>query len=387
MPEFGMPASPIPPASAASRPAAAPVAESATTALYRAALGPVNTARYLAVFERFDAAGRASLVWHPAAALCTLSWMVFRRLWVAALVYALAVAGVTGLVLWRLPQVLAWPAGVQWGALGSLLLLSVALPGLLGHALLHANTRRRMVRAVATARTVREACATLGRQAGSRRRLHAVVLGNALLAAVLVAAWLAWAPARPPTAGPLAGTRTEQAAAPDEPALPAAIRSSALPEPAPVLAAGIPPAAGVGMASDAEPRVVSVTATGAVTAAEPEPEPDAGVVPATPSPAGVSATVLAARPAVAPPVPAGAPAPVAPGDYGINVGLFADEGNARRAHDRLIEAGLPATTQVIASAKGPLTRVRVGPFDQRASADAAARRIRALGLEAVVFRQ
>ena len=94
---------------------------------------------------------------------------------------------------------------------------------------------------------------------------------------------------------------------------------------------------------------------------------------------------------VVPPVlkPESAPptAMVSTSGFAINVGLFADAGNADRVHTRLVDAGLPAFIQVVDSPNGQRTRVRVGPFANRAAADDAALRIRALGLEAVVFRQ
>ena len=70
MPESGM--------SAPSQPAVT-APESATTALYRAALGPVNTAHYLTLFARFDEAGRSSPSWNWAAGLVTLNWLAFRQ--------------------------------------------------------------------------------------------------------------------------------------------------------------------------------------------------------------------------------------------------------------------------------------------------------------------
>ena len=73
--------------------------------------------------------------------------------------------------------------------------------------------------------------------------------------------------------------------------------------------------------------------------------------------------------------------------FAINVGLFADANNADRVLTRLVDAGLPAFIQVVDSPNGQRTRVRVGPFASRALADDAAVRIRALGLDAVVFRQ
>lgn len=72
--------------------------------------------------------------------------------------------------------------------------------------------------------------------------------------------------------------------------------------------------------------------------------------------------------------------------YYINVGLFAEEANARKAQARLLNEGLPAFRQEISAGKKRRLRVRVGPFADRAEADAAARTIRAMGLEAVVIR-
>ena len=69
------------------------------------------------------------------------------------------------------------------------------------------------------------------------------------------------------------------------------------------------------------------------------------------------------------------------------MGLFAEDSNARKAHAKLIDAGLAAFTQELDGPKGKRTRVRVGPFDTQAEADAAAQKIRALKLDAVVFGQ
>lgn len=73
--------------------------------------------------------------------------------------------------------------------------------------------------------------------------------------------------------------------------------------------------------------------------------------------------------------------------YYINVGLFADEANARKAQARLLNEGLPAFRQELNVSSGRRIRVRVGPYPRRTEADAAAASIRSMGLEAVVFRQ
>lgn len=76
----------------------------------------------------------------------------------------------------------------------------------------------------------------------------------------------------------------------------------------------------------------------------------------------------------------------APGYY-INVGLFAEEANARKAQARLLNEGLPAFRQTLETAKGKRIRVRVGPYGNAKEAGAVATRIRGMQLEAVVFKQ
>ena len=74
------------------------------------------------------------------------------------------------------------------------------------------------------------------------------------------------------------------------------------------------------------------------------------------------------------------------GDY-VNAGLFAVSANGSNAYQKLENAGLPVFSDVVVSKKGHLTRVRVGPYATRAQADAAAKKIRSLHLDANVFRR
>lgn len=75
-----------------------------------------------------------------------------------------------------------------------------------------------------------------------------------------------------------------------------------------------------------------------------------------------------------------------PGFY-INVGLFAVPTNGTNAFRTLEKAELPVFTDVVKSKKGALTRVRVGPYMNKALADAAADKIKGMKLEAVVFQR
>ena len=72
--------------------------EDVTTSLYRAAIGPVSTPYYLPIFTRFEEAEHAGISWNTAASLTTLNWLVFRKLWGAALAYVGIVVAIVLLV-------------------------------------------------------------------------------------------------------------------------------------------------------------------------------------------------------------------------------------------------------------------------------------------------
>ena len=69
----------------------------------------------------------------------------------------------------------------------------------------------------------------------------------------------------------------------------------------------------------------------------------------------------------------------------VQVGAFADAEKAREARTKVERAGLKTYTQVVDTKDGKRTRVRVGPFNNRAEADKAAARIKALQLSASVL--
>ncbi len=455
--------------------------DNAMNALYRAALGPMNTAYYLPVFDRFDATGRTTTTWNWAASMFTLGWMVFRQLWSPALVYVAAAEGLALLVFALGRVLLQWPQGIEWGVLATVAVLAFAVPGMYGNAMLHTDIRKRIARALAASRTVPEACDMLAGQASTRRRLQLVVLGHAAIVAAAALAYLlipqdgsprrfamepevtvaqatsASAAASAPVAAGTVGTVTEAAAGSDAGASAASAAPEAAPGAAPVAApvaaatAASPSPAATATPGPAAAPPHAATSTTPPTNASPPPSatPSAqtpGTAPASAPAAEPSAPARTAPPAAAPapsassarkagstpprdtasqraaaspspaadaPAPAPAasrsaskpakgaastagaatgdaalPAPVGslPGYY-INVGLFADEANARKAQARLLNEGLPAFRQELSTAAGPRIRVRVGPYATKAQADKTAAAIRGMQLEAVVFRK
>ena len=443
MPECGMPAPLVTTPTVAHMTLESP-SDKAITSLYRAALGPVNTERYMPVFARLDAVGRTLTSWHWSACFFTLGWMVFRRLWGAALVYVAAAEGVALLVFGVGRPLLQWPQAVEWGVVGAFAVVGSVIPGLYAHAILHADIRKRVTSALAASANIPQACDLLAAQAVSRKRLHGVIGGHALIVAAALLAYVLFpqglfdTPAAQPaaavqqpasraaswnqpeptlatasrtavTASVAASPASPQAPLPEPDAGIAALAASApLPAAAPSSSASAPAAAPAptepasqAIATSAQspdtPRSAKSAAANTEKRTAPPPaskaSASANAKASTPAPAAsktASATKSAeparAKPAAKAPAEDLATVGSAPGFY-INVGLFADESNARKAQSRLLNEGLPAFRQTLDGAKGTRVRVRVGPYASRSQAEAAAATVKTLGLEAVVFRK
>ena len=306
--------------------------------LYRAALGPIRTDYYLPILSRFETYGRASPSWNWAACVCTLNWMLFRGMWLAALVYLGAVGAVvavlaTAIALTAPPMV----ASLRWSLWAALATLVLLIPGFFGNAWLYRVYRQRLDQALASTDRLQDACLLLARLSSTRQRLTAIVSIN--LAMCVLLAIGVWPSGKPMQMGPRTSGAIENLAQPASAAVAAA----------PVAEAVVP---------------------AAPTSAMPAPSADA-----TP------ATTTAAAPVTH------TSAPDRQGPFLINVGVFAQQENAQRVHTQLVAAGLPVISTALETGKGPRTRVRVGPFASRAQADAAAQQIHALQLDAFVIRQ
>ncbi|MFN3963864.1 MAG: SPOR domain-containing protein [Silanimonas lenta] len=108
--------------------------------------------------------------------------------------------------------------------------------------------------------------------------------------------------------------------------------------------------------------------------------PSSGSPAARPAEAAPPVAVVPTAPAAPPaaPAPAASPAPVAAtarpapaGSFMVAAGTFASAANAEALMARLVSAGLPATTEPAQINGQPATRVKVGPFADRAAAEAA----------------
>lgn len=69
----------------------------------------------------------------------------------------------------------------------------------------------------------------------------------------------------------------------------------------------------------------------------------------------------------------------------VQVGAFADKARAQQVRLKLERAGLKTYTQVANTSEGPRIRVRLGPFESRAEAEAAAAKVKALDLPSAIL--
>lgn len=162
----------------------------AMSTLYSAAVGPIGNDYYLPLFSRFEAAGQATLSWNLSACLYSINWMIFRRLWGPALVFAGAMLGSSLLLVALGLLVFEWPPELLYQSLLACLALGMLVCGLWGNALFYNRCRQAMMTAVADNKTLVQACAQLSQQASTRRRFIRLLLVNAVLLALAGGAYL-----------------------------------------------------------------------------------------------------------------------------------------------------------------------------------------------------
>ena len=171
------------------------------------------------------------------------------------------------------------------------------------------------------------------------------------------------------------------AANPDDPNALATVDADATSTPrVDALDAAMPAAVDAATGLPSAPTVTDTPLADAPTPAAPvAAEPPTPVAVATPAPAPVTPPPSPA-PAPAPP----APAAVAAGDFTVTAGTFGQRSNADALVARLKSSGLPAFTEAAQANGQPATRVKVGPFADRAAAEAARVRTAAISGSAAV---
>jgi DedD protein len=153
-----------------------------------------------------------------------------------------------------------------------------------------------------------------------------------------------------------------------------------------------PPAAGQKTSEAAEPSATRA----ATSAAEEKSTETKSIAPAAaPSTAAPAAAPTAPTPSVVEPKKETPSEPKANpkqsdaatgGAFVVQVAAFTDRYGAQAQARKLKNAGFPAYVEAVASGKGELQRVRVGPYASRDAADAARVKLKAAGYDAIVAR-
>ena len=136
-------------------------------------------------------------------------------------------------------------------------------------------------------------------------------------------------------------------------------------------------------AEPAEPAKVDV-AKAEPSKVETPPPPAAEPAPAPKTAAPVSVAPKAAPASAPAAMPAPAPHEAASGEFSVQLAAFSDDKGANSLANKLKKAGYPAYTEPLATSRGTLWRVRVGPFTSRDSAVASREKLKGDGYSGIV---
>ena len=168
---------------------------------------------------------------------------------------------------------------------------------------------------------------------------------------------------------------------PDKAKVPALVTPTATTTTTANVPAPQPPA----VAAEVVPPAVAVEAATPPNVVAPKPAPTPADAPATPKPAtakaddaGKARDLLEGKES-APTVAA------AEGRFIVQVGAFSDVDKVREVRRKVEGLGLKTYTQVVDTKEGSRTRVRVGPFTDKAEATRTAEKIRKLGVSASIL--
>lgn len=174
--------------------------------LYRLSVGPVRAAYYQQQFQRFEALGKTIPTWNSAAAFFTLAWLILRKLWRPAGIYAAVLAALAA--AWWLGLHGRVPVAIEAALCLLAALLLCVVPGFMANALYYQHVRQQTLKTLTEASSMAQARAILAAQAPTKERMHTTAAVQALVAlgigAWLLSQWSSTAPAPsvPQVSGP-----------------------------------------------------------------------------------------------------------------------------------------------------------------------------------------
>lgn len=354
--------------------------------LYRLSVGPMHAAYYQEQFHRFEALGRTMPSWNHGAAFFTLAWLVLRKLWRPALIYAAFL--LTAIAVWAFVLHARVPIQVEAAACLLSGLLLCAIPGLFANGWYYNHVRKQTLDTLSRATSLSHARTLLAQHSPDKRRLQVIALMQALLS-VILAAWLYQqrpsdsehdnAGSTPASLVIPAPARLPQATQPSASIEEELTEATAMQNP---VNADVLPSAPPLSTTPIQQRVTSEsfsehnkpTLAAASTTSQEVQTPRASAQ-TTAAKTKVESTNGKKTPSTS----------LIPGKYYLNAGVYAQASNVERATQKLQAAQFQVLRQTVSSKQGTLTRLRIGPFNSPQQAQQAATKAQKLGIETSVF--
>jgi len=385
--------------------------------LYQLSIGPIGTAYYQKQFARFETLGKAVPSWNSGAAFCTVAWLLLRKMWRPAALYAGVLIALV--LLWLFALHARVPLQVEATVCLITVLLLCVVPGFLANGWLYNQIRTQTLHTLTQANSISQARAQLAAGSATKQQLHMAAAAQTVIgiafAGLVVYFWnhASAQPRSPAPSGPPAlvipsvaslQVSTPEPAMPTPEPTPSATAPETTSEPEVAVETSLP-----STLIEVAPAASAVTALAATTAMTAEPSvstPSATTALAPSSELAPTAAPTQAKTPVKPVAPksesklAAKSTPAAkttasnasagrliPGKYYLNAGVYAQASNVDRSVKQLQAAKLNTLRQTVNSSKGELTRLRIGPFDTRKQAEQAAVTAKRLRINTTVFQQ
>ena len=158
---------------------------------YKAAVGEKNQDYYLKHFARFDVAGKVSATWHWPAFWLSFYWLLYRKMWLGALVYFFLPYLILG-VLGAIAAVMNGAGGTFLGAGYLLYLIGIVfLVPMYANAIYYHHCRKKIARAKASTPDVKRQLGELAAKGGTSNIAIIILLVLVLIAVLGIVAAIA----------------------------------------------------------------------------------------------------------------------------------------------------------------------------------------------------
>ena len=151
--------------------------------LYQLSVGPIGATYYQKQFARFETLGKAVPSWNHGAAFFTLAWLILRKMWRPAVLYA----GVlfTLVLLWMFALHARVPLQVEATVCLLTALLLCVVPGFLANGWFYNKVRTQTLSTLTQASSIGQARAKLASESATPKQLQTIAAVQAVVSIIL----------------------------------------------------------------------------------------------------------------------------------------------------------------------------------------------------------